>query len=73
MPCRPNPIGLSIARIISVERGCLVVGGADIVDGSPVLDVKPYLRFCDSCPDATAPQWVQVSRQPSSTNTSPDI
>jgi len=62
-PHRPNPIGLSIARIISVERGCLVVGGADIVDGSPVLDVKPYLRFCDSCPDASAPQWVQAEAQ----------
>lgn len=57
---RPNPIGLSVAEIISVGKGCLVVGGADIVDGSPVLDVKPYVAFCDSCPGATAPGWVQV-------------
>eukprot|EP00873_Tetraselmis_striata_P004981 jgi/Tetstr1/425245/TSEL_015700.t1 len=59
-PHRPNPIGLSVAEIISVGKGCLVVGGADIVDGSPVLDVKPYVAFCDSCPGATAPGWVQA-------------
>lgn len=36
----------------------LILGGADIVDGSPVLDVKPYLPFCDSLRSATAPPWV---------------
>ena len=47
-PHRPNPIGLSLCRLISVEgkgdrRDTLILGGADIVDGTPILDVKPYL------------------------------
>lgn len=37
----------------------MVLGGADIVDGSPVVDIKPYLPFCESLPHATAPPWVQ--------------
>lgn len=41
-----------------MEGRTLVVAGADVVDGSPVLDVKPYLPFCDSVPDALAPFWV---------------
>lgn len=57
---RPNPIGLSVAEVISVSGGRLVLGGADIVDGSPVLDIKPYVPFCDGCPQAKAPPWVQV-------------
>jgi len=47
-PHRPNPIGLSLCRLLRVEgagdgRDTLVLGGADIVDGTPILDVKPYL------------------------------
>lgn len=52
--------GLSVARVISVEGRTLIIGGADIVDGSPVLDVKPYLPFCDSLPTASAPGWVSI-------------
>jgi tRNA (Thr-GGU) A37 N-methylase len=59
-PHRPAPVGLSIARIIEVRGNKLVLGGADIVDGSPVLDIKPYVPFCDSVPGAVAPDWVQV-------------
>ena len=53
-------------QIIQVDTaaGVLVLGGADIVDGSPVLDIKPYVPFCDSLPHATAPDWVRVSKQP---------
>lgn len=49
-------------QVISVDAaaGVLVLGGADIVDGSPVLDIKPYVPFCDSLPHATAPDWVRV-------------
>merc|ERR1712232_970544 len=44
-PHRPNPIGLSLGRIVSVDRkaGKLILAGLDIIDGTPVLDVKPYL------------------------------
>lgn len=48
-------------QIISVDGGKVVLGGADIVDGSPVLDIKPYVPFCDHVLSATAPSWVQVT------------
>lgn len=57
-PHRPCPIGLSVAEIISVEGSTLILGGADIVNGSPILDIKPYVSFCDSVPTARAPAWV---------------
>jgi tRNA (Thr-GGU) A37 N-methylase len=58
-PHRPCPIGLSAARLIAVlPGGRLLLGGADVVDGTPVLDVKPYVPFCDSVEGATAPAWV---------------
>ncbi|RMZ57187.1 hypothetical protein APUTEX25_004021, partial [Auxenochlorella protothecoides] len=41
-PHRPCPIGLSVARVLRVSGRTLLLGGADVVDGSPVLDVKPY-------------------------------
>ncbi|KAG7672852.1 hypothetical protein KSW81_001791 [Nannochloris sp. 'desiccata'] len=57
-PHRPCPIGLSVAEIVKVNGSTLILGGADIVDGSPVLDVKPYVPFCDAVLGATAPAWV---------------
>jgi tRNA-Thr(GGU) m(6)t(6)A37 methyltransferase TsaA len=47
-PHRPNPIGLSLARIVSVELSAVVVEGLDLLDGSPVLDLKPYVPLFDS-------------------------
>lgn len=55
-PFRPNPIGLSSVRLIRVEQTadgpCLVVSGADLMDGTPIYDIKPYIPFSDSHPDA---------------------
>lgn len=56
-PYRPNPIGLSSVRLISVEKThdkgtVLHVKGADLMDGTPILDIKPYLAFTDSHSDA---------------------
>ena len=56
-PYRPNAIGLSSVKLISVEHTesegtVLIVEGADILDGTPIYDVKPYLAFTDSHPDA---------------------
>ena len=51
-PYRPNPIGLSSVRLIAVENGGLIVSGADVMDGTPIYDIKPYLSFSDSHPDA---------------------
>lgn len=57
-PHRPCPIGLSVARIIKVDGRNIVLGGCDVVDGTPILDLKPYVPFCDAVKDALAPPWV---------------
>lgn len=56
-PFRPNPIGLSCVRLEGVRwedaRGpVLLLSGADLVDGTPVYDIKPYIAYADSIPDA---------------------
>ncbi len=56
-PCRPNPIGLSSVTLLSVEETenegtVLWVGGADLLNGTPIYDIKPYLAFTDSHPEA---------------------
>ncbi|CAI5459451.1 unnamed protein product, partial [Closterium sp. Yama58-4] len=60
-PHRPVPIGLSIAKVERVEGRRVLLSGADLVDGSPVLDIKPYLPYSDALPSATVPQWVEPS------------
>lgn len=52
-PFRPNPIGLSCVRLLRIEGCELVVAGADLMDGTPILDIKPYLPFTDAHPEAT--------------------
>lgn len=56
-PFRPNPIGLSSVKLLRVEESkdeglVLVVSGADLLDGTPIYDIKPYLSFSDSHSDA---------------------
>lgn len=51
-PHRPNPIGLSVVRLVSVEGLVLTVEDLDLVDGTPVLDLKPYVPWTDAIPDA---------------------
>lgn len=56
-PYRPNPIGLSSVRLIAVEHteaygDVLTVAGADLLDGTPIYDIKPYLPFTDCHPEA---------------------
>lgn len=57
-PFRPNPVGLSSVKLIGVEKtteyGCVLrVAGADMLDGTPIYDIKPYLPYVDSHPDAS--------------------
>lgn len=65
-PFRPNRIGLSLVKFESVGVGSLEVSGLDLVDGTPILDVKPYLPYVESVPDAkggfaeTAPVRMEV-------------
>jgi tRNA-Thr(GGU) m(6)t(6)A37 methyltransferase TsaA len=49
-PYRPNGLGLSCVRIESVRPGVIEVSGADLADGTPVYDVKPYVEYADSRP-----------------------
>ncbi|MBR5522796.1 MAG: tRNA (N6-threonylcarbamoyladenosine(37)-N6)-methyltransferase TrmO [Akkermansia sp.] len=60
-PFRPNPLGLSVVKLVSVESGVLRVSGADMVNGTPIYDIKPYIPYADSIPDAasgfTARPW----------------
>ena len=56
-PFRPNSIGLSSVRLIGIEHtesegDVLIISGADLLDGTPIFDIKPYLPFTDSHPDA---------------------
>ena len=57
-PFRPNPLGLSCVRLLEIRQGgpegpVLLLGGADLVDGTPVYDVKPYVAYADSVPGAS--------------------
>jgi tRNA-Thr(GGU) m(6)t(6)A37 methyltransferase TsaA len=52
-PSRPNPIGLSAADLVSVDGNELTVRHVDCVDGTPLIDIKPYFAAGDSKPDAT--------------------
>ncbi|MGM0621139.1 MAG: tRNA (N6-threonylcarbamoyladenosine(37)-N6)-methyltransferase TrmO [Bacteroidota bacterium] len=47
-PARPNPIGLSVTRLLSVDGTKIHIQGIDIVDGTPLLDIKPYVPEFDS-------------------------
>ncbi|MBX2800113.1 MAG: tRNA (N6-threonylcarbamoyladenosine(37)-N6)-methyltransferase TrmO [Myxococcales bacterium] len=52
-PHRPNPVGISAVRLLRVEGLVLHVAGLDLIDGTPVLDVKPYIADFDALPDAS--------------------
>jgi tRNA (adenine37-N6)-methyltransferase len=51
-PNRPNPIGLSCLLLLRIAGRVLHVGDHDLLDGTPILDIKPYLPYCDSVPGA---------------------
>ena len=53
-PHRPNPIGLSAVRLKRVEGLNLYVEGIDLLQGTPILDIKPYVPYCDAFPEAKA-------------------
>ena len=60
---RFNPILSSAVRLLEVKGNVLRVRGLDALDGTPVLDVKPYIAHFDSIADAVAPEWVMRYRQ----------
>lgn len=67
-PHRPNPIGLSATRLLGIQGLSLHVERIDLLDGTPILDIKPYVPYADAFPDARA-GWVDergTPRPPSS-------
>jgi tRNA-Thr(GGU) m(6)t(6)A37 methyltransferase TsaA len=56
-PHHPNAIGLSAVELVRREGAVLHVQGLDLIDGTPVLDIKPYVAYCDAFPDSSA-GWV---------------
>lgn len=65
-PHRPSPIGLSVARLVKIENGTIHLSGIDLVDGTPILDVKPYIPGSDSFPEASS-GWTAHAPFPSLT------
>ena len=51
-PFRPNNLGLSCVKLIRLENGALIVSGADLINGTPIYDIKPYIPYSDCIADA---------------------
>ena len=60
-PTRPNPIGLSVVRLTGIEGSTLLVEEVDVLDGTPLLDIKPYVPEFDYRPDARV-GWLEKAR-----------
>lgn len=57
--CRPNRIGITAVRLIDVQADRVVVRGLDAIDGTPVIDIKPYGPVFDRVDDARVPEWFE--------------
>jgi tRNA-Thr(GGU) m(6)t(6)A37 methyltransferase TsaA len=56
---RPNPLGITVVSLVEVLPDGLRVRGLDAIDGTPILDLKPYFPQFDSAPGARVPEWVE--------------
>ena len=77
-PFRPNPIGLSCVRLEEIRRveglgQVLVVSGADMMDGTPVYDIKPYLPYADCHPEALGGFAKEAWREPLRVSVAPEL
>jgi len=55
---RPNPLGITVVQLLEVNAEGIAVRGLDAIDGTPVLDIKPYFPQFDAAPGARVPAWV---------------
>lgn len=62
-PHRPNPIGMSAVPLIAVEGRILHIGECDLLDGTPIYDIKPYLPYCDAYPRAEQGWTAEIDMQ----------
>lgn len=60
-PDRPNALGKTTVRLLERRGNILIVQGLDAIDGTPVLDIKPYLPDIDAVPGARVPPWMTKS------------
>ena len=77
-PYRPNPLGLSCVELESIdfddpEGPVLYVRGADLMDGTPIYDIKPYIRYADSHPDAVCGYVDELSESKLRVKMSPEL
>ena len=77
-PARPNPIGLHVARLVAVDIGTgrIDLDAIDVLDGTPVIDIKPYFASTDAFPEATIagrdePDRMAMTRRPAAAAPSP--
>jgi tRNA-Thr(GGU) m(6)t(6)A37 methyltransferase TsaA len=63
-PVRPNLIGFTACRIVKVQGNRVEVADLDARDGTPILDLKPYIPRGDAIPEAVTPEWLKRSRPP---------
>jgi len=61
-PNRPNPIGITTAKLVSRKENVLKVVGLDVINKTPILDIKPYTRNYDTAKNARYPRWVDKLR-----------
>ncbi len=57
-PHRPNPVGKATVRLLGRRHNILKVEGLDAIDGTPIIDIKPYIPGLDSITDAKVPPWI---------------
>jgi tRNA-Thr(GGU) m(6)t(6)A37 methyltransferase TsaA len=57
---RPNPLGVSVVPLLKRRKNILRVEGLDAIDGTPVLDIKPYFANYDAVPGASLPDWARA-------------
>ncbi|MGB5793342.1 tRNA (N6-threonylcarbamoyladenosine(37)-N6)-methyltransferase TrmO [Poseidonibacter sp.] len=60
-PLHPNKIGLSIVELISVEQNIVTIKGIDVLDGTPLLDIKPYIENFDKIDGITKSGWMKAT------------
>jgi tRNA-Thr(GGU) m(6)t(6)A37 methyltransferase TsaA len=60
-PNRPNPIGLSVVRLLRIEQNIAHIENVDVIDGTPLLDIKPYVPEFDHCP-ADRVGWLEQAK-----------
>lgn len=56
---RPNPIGVTVVELLEIRSERLRVRGLDAIEGTPVLDIRPYIPYYDAVPDARVPDWAR--------------